>query len=319
VKTKEFFCKEKLVEKLLNVFQKLKFPEEVNMLQSMLEKDNVYTSKREIIEAIKQLNEKGYDVKKIEAKDSIKYGLVRFGHNTSEAYYRILGNLKLPLLLTSDWHTSSKGFSKIAIDEMKKDVVKHKIKDICCMGDLMQGLGVYSIEAMDVTEQSIDGQEDFLIEELKEFPSSVTFHAIMGNHEEKIKGKWMVGHDSYSVIAKSVNNFKYYGQVAKLMIENKFSTLMVHGKGGAPYAWTYMIQRIMRNLVEKPNVLLTGHLHQLGDWLTPPFTQAIACGTLQRESAWLMQAGITAQVGWIIIDDMTETEIKMRYRIPKIF
>jgi len=309
--------KKNIKEPLLVLFQESKFPKTLKELVQVLRDESYIVSERSIEAAIKQLQSDGYDIKKVQGKDD-RYCLVRTGAFENTSYYNVLGKIRLPCAFSSDWHVGSKGFSRIAFNKFQEDCEKEKIKDIVMAGDLLQGLGVYAEEAADVDDPSIDGQEDHLVSLLKEFSSSIEFHAVLGNHESKIKGKWMVGHDPLAVVSKRIPNFNYYGSIAKLQLE-RFNLLMMHGKGGVPYAVSYKIQKIQERLLEQPTILVMGHIHKLLVLPTLPNHYMIQSGTLQRENSWLIQSGVVSQIGWIILRNITKTTIEVKITTPETF
>ena len=64
------------------------------------------------------------------------------------------------------------------------------VATVMIAGDLLQGKGVYATEAADLAEPNLDYQVDTAENMLKMFPDCVKkIEVIMGNHEEKVKGK----------------------------------------------------------------------------------------------------------------------------------
>jgi UDP-2,3-diacylglucosamine pyrophosphatase LpxH len=311
--------KEHISPTLLTLMQEATFPKTLSEWKQLLLDKGFSATNGSVEDAFDELETEGYDIKKVAGKET-RFGLVRHGQFDSSAYYKVLGNVKLPCLLSTDWHVDSKSFTKIGFNKMLEDVDKYKCKDVVLMGDLLQGLGVYATEAMDVLEPSIDKQEQHLIKLLKQFPSGTNFHAIMGNHEEKIKGKWLVGHDAIKPIASQVDNFNYYGHIAKLQLEKKWNMMMIHGSGSAgSYAISYNAQKLYERLPEQPDILLMGHVHRLMVLPMPLNKYIMICGTLQRENSWLMQKGIIAQIGWIILRDFSKTGAEFVISTPEVF
>ena len=311
--------KKDIVDPLLVLMQEATFPKTITEWKQLLANQGYLATDASVEDALDKLEINGYDIKKVVGKET-RLGLVRHGQFDSEAYYKVLGNVKLPCLLSTDWHVDSKSFTKIGFNKMLQDVDKYKCKDVVLMGDLLQGLGVYATEAMDVLEPSIDKQEEHLIKLLKQFPSGTTFHAIMGNHEEKIKGKWLVGHDALRPVAQELPNFNYYGHMAKLQLEKKWNMMMIHGAGSAGgYAISYQAQRLYERLPEQPDILLMGHVHRLMVLPMPLNKYIMICGTLQRENSWLMQKGIIAQIGWIILRDFGKCGAEFVISTPEVF
>ena len=303
---------------VLNILIESVFPVSLKELQEMLKGKGVILTEHSIEQIVKELERDGYDIKHIYSGKVKKIGLVRYGSFEKDKYYKVLGEVEFPILVTSDWHIGSRGWSSIAFNYLVNDCEKFKVKTLLHTGDLLQGLGVYKIEAMDVIEPSIDVQEETAIKFLNNIPKTVRKVLIIGNHEEKLKGSWQVGHDPVKRIASEVENCEYYGHMAKLRV-HKWSILMVHGSGTPSYAWTYMMQKILRNLVERPTFLVVGHLHMLGIWSYPPNNYAIMAGTLQRESSYLLQKGIQSVIGWIIIRDYDGKRLDSIIRTPEVF
>lgn len=277
----------------------------------------------EVQYAIGLLRDQGYDVKKLTVGKELKYSLVRFGQNDMGLYYRILGEVRTPCIITTDWHVGSFGFSEIALKTMLKDVDEYGIRDVLHVGDFYQGRGVHSMELEDCKTLSVDKQEEWGVEIIRQFPSKTRFHVVIGNHEEKMKGSVQVGHDMLLATANALNpedpEFNYYGHVAKLSLNKAFTLLMIHSSGGLSYAKSYKAERIFDQLTERPHILATGHMHQLFAVGRPPNIIVCQAGTLQRENSYLLNKGATAQVGWFILHEFTDENALLAYRRPKVF
>jgi hypothetical protein len=141
----------------------------------------------------------------------------------------------------------------------------------------------------------------------------------MGGHEQKLKGQHRIGFDALSAVASQLKNVNYYEYIANLTFKNKFNALMMHGSGGPSYASSYSIERVFRELIEKPDILIMGHLHRLGVTLKPPNYLLCQVGTLQRESAYLVFKGLAAQLGWIVLKDYDFEMADYLIRRPRVF
>lgn len=309
---------ESLKLKVLEFLIKQPYPVTYN---EILEKIGIKERNYRLIETIlDELAREGYDLKIIHSTGTKKVGLVRYGSYDSNHYYRIIGEIEFPVLITGDWHICSKGFSIIAFEKLLEDCKKFKIKTLLHTGDLIQGLGVYRIEAMDVLEPSIDAQTETAASLLNKIPRYVRKILVIGNHEEKLKGSWTVGHDPIKVITANVSNCEYYGHTAKFRFKNsKYTLLLMHGSGAPSYAWSYAFQKVLRNLSERPTFLVMGHFHQLGLWAHPPNNYVVASGTLQRENSYLLNRGIQAVVGWVILKKFDGHSLEAYLRTPSIF
>jgi len=275
----------------------------------------------EVDTAVDYLYKQGYDIKKIVHGDTVLYSLIRTADISQEQYYKILGQVKLPILITGDWHLGSKQYSDLAYNQLLNDIKDFKPKSILMPGDLLQGRGVHRVEMQDLVMPNITDQIVGVISRLKKIPSSIDIHIVIGNHEEKVKGSVEIGLDPLRLIANNLDNAYYYGHVTKLEIENTdgMTINMMHGSGGVTRSISYRGDVIWDGLIEKPNILLLGHLHKLGKWAKPPYGHIIYGGTLQRENAWLLMKGWVAEVGWCIIRDLDRHKMDYIERRPKVY
>jgi len=269
--------------------------------------------------AISQLGSQGYDIKEIIRGNERRYILVRSADITTKDYYNILGKIKTPCILSSCWHIGSVGFSEQALYQMIEDVENIGIKDVVVVGDMLQGKGVHRLELSDLLVPSIDQQVQLAVDYLTDFPKGVQFHLTIGNHEQKLKGDVQVGYDALKDISCRLPNVNYYGSTAKLQVDDDYDALLMHTKGGLTYSASYRLERIWGELIERPKLLVAGHLHKLMVLSKPPNNHLVFCGTLQRESSYLLWKGITAQVGWIILNSVNNESISFEIRTPKVY
>lgn len=305
-------------EFLLPFLQSLEYPAKESILIKYLEKEcNLKTSKRVLKETIDLLIKKGYDIRRIENKKEPLYFLSRTGE-FDRPYFRIAGTIKLPFLLTGDWHVGSYGFSEIAFEKLLTDLDKYNIKTVIHTGDLVQCLRVYSKELKDLALCDTDSQVEATIDYLGEFPSKVSTHIVMGGHEETLKGQRQVGFDVLKYIANATKDFYYYGDRMTLEFKKKYSLLGIHSEGRSSLNTSSKADRMWANLDEKPNILAIGHNHRLYD-ITKENKLIVETGSLQRETNLVIQKGITSYLGWYIIEDYDDTTVKFIRRTPKVY
>lgn len=307
-------------ELILDILQRDKFPIPLSVLQYRLQvKMETKLSIPAIKDYIDILRKRGYDAKDVRVEGEPCYYLVRYGKLTTEDYYKPAGSIETPLLLTGDWHFGSKGFSALGFREMMEDIDKFKVKHIIHCGDMLQGLGVFTEEREDLSMFSIDEQVEGMVDLLKELPSRVKMHLIIGNHERKIRATYKQGFDACDAIAKEVKNINYYHYVAILKLNKRFNLLMLHGKGGSSYAASYNLERVFRNLTERPDILTMGHWHEMDLIEKPPNYKLFKVGTLQRESIYVLRMGLTAQIGWYILTNYDAESASIVSRYPRIY
>lgn len=299
---------------LLSILQKQRFSISDKLIKTNLTED---TSQRELERCINTLIEEGYDIQTIIKERTRFRQLVRYVEGPK--YYRPMGRIEFPILLTADWHIGHKGWSELAFRELVKDIKAYKIKHLIHLGDLVQGLGVHSKELQDLSMNSIDEQVEATIDYLKEIPKKTNIHLTLGGHEEALKGKQKVGFDACKYIASALPNVSYYGMRLEFLLNNNHSLVGYHSRGGLTFTSSYRLERIWGELVEKPEILAIGHHHRLFHLLKPPRHLLMEVGTLCRESSYVYWRGITAQIGWYIIEDYDPEKIKLIARRPKVY
>jgi len=300
---------------ILQELQRSDFPISLDELKHKTKEYRATTSRIRI--AIDSLRERGYDIKTLVRGRKELFSLVRLGSHDLSAYYKPLGKVTLPILLSSDWHFGSIGFSEQAFRQLVKDVREYGIKHLIHCGDLIQGRGVHKREFADLLIPKIEEQERLIADKLNELPCKI--HLTLGNHEEALLGDVRIGHNPLKYIANLCNNATYYGVAAKLKMGRAFSLLMMHSAGGFAYAYTYHLQKVWRSLIEEADILVLGHRHQLLPIPMPNHKLAIESGTLQRENSFLIWRGITPQVGWIVLEDFDGSLESMKICRPRVF
>ncbi|MBU0706739.1 metallophosphoesterase, partial [Patescibacteria group bacterium] len=273
---------------------------------------------------VKRLRGHSYDVKAIPAGGKLLYAMVRTADITSETYYKPLGNIQSTCIQSSDWHVGSKTFSKKAFELMLEDIEDNSISDLMIDGDLIQSLGVHRLELADVSIWDATEQVLELVDLLTMIPKDVNIHFVLGNHEEKLKNQIQVGYDALNDAVSKMNergfhNCNYYGSVANLTMDDDYTYLMMHTAGGVTYATSYRVERTWHNLIQRPNMYHTGHSHQLMHLSKAPHHELVISGTLQRENAWLMNKGLTSQVGWLLMRGYSPERCNIERVSPRVF
>lgn len=303
-------------ELVLSTLQKSKEPLFLEGLVLSVSQKVIGATKESVVQSINTLITEGYDIKELVRGRTKLITLVRHYEMTEDDMYRIHGQIKTPLLITSDWHVGSKGFYKIAYTKLRKDIEEYSIQDTVIAGDVLQGRGVYATELSELLIPDLTGQIDLAQDLLNELECTV--HMVQGNHEEKIQGSVHVGLDALKLVAGGCSNVTYYGHVANLMLNERYRYTMMHGSGAVTAASTHMIEKVWRELVMKPNILQMGHNHQM-DYVRKGHNRiGLNSGTLQRTNAWLIQKGNTAKIGWWILEDIDDEAIKLIDRQPKL-
>jgi len=268
---------------------------------------------------IEQLRIRGYDIGEVVNGPIIYYFLSRYANPSSKMFYRRTADMSGPIIMTGDWHYGSKGFSGQALEQMRDCAEEYGVKHICVCGDLLQGRGVHRLEGADVLIWDAQEQVRQLANILNEWDLDLTFEVITGNHEWKLKSNFSVGYDAVMDLASRVKNMRYYGSEAHLTYEGEYTYTMLHTDGGITYAPGYRPRRVYSEMVDRPNILHTGHTHQLFTYSPPPSNEIVISGTLQRENAWLKNKGITTVVGWILMEEYDAEHVRFTKFKPRVF
>lgn len=310
-----------LRETILEILKNEKYPlTEEELLTTVERETGLALSKRDLESYLDVLEDQGYDIKKITAREHDSYVLVRHAESDEDEIYRPLGQIDTPVLLTGDFHIGHKNFSRQAYEAMVQDIEEYGIEDVLAVGDIVQGLGVHRQERKDLKYTSIDKQVDVACDLLSDITKNATFHCTIGNHEEKIKGKHKVGFDPLKAISKRLDNFKYYGSVMTFDFNGSFSYTGMHTSGTPSYSISYPLQKVMRNLPDpRPDILHIGHIHRLC-WFSKPGNKLLLCsGTLQREASYIIWKGHIAELGWLILEEFDRENKLVRERTPEVY
>ena len=304
-------------ELTLTLLRKAKTPVFINDLVKDVKSKIIGVNKETIRSAVDSLIVEGYDIKEITHGKKKMFALVRYSDREEKDMYRTHGNIETPLLITSDWHVGSKGFYKIAYNKLVRDIEEYGVKSMTIAGDLIQGRGVYPTELNELLIVPLGDQISYAVDLLNELECDV--HLISGTHEEKIQGSVQVGLDPLKLVATACENVTYYGHVANLVLDKDLKYMMIHGSGAVTAASTHMIEKVWRELVNKPNVLHMGHNHQMDFVRKGQSKMGLNSGTLQRTNSWLIQKGYNAKIGWWIIQDIPDPETMVLVdRHPKL-
>jgi len=305
-------------EIVLNILQKRNLPiNEEDLLIEIRDYTGTEVTTHALTRATDELKRKGYDINEITSKNETQYTLVRTGKH-SGPIFRASGHITLPILLTGDFHMGSKAFSELAWKELLKDIKKYKIKHILILGDLLQGLKVYSKELRDLASVDIDAQVKLAEDYLKMIPKNIKMHCVMGNHEECLKGQRQVGFDALKYLASRISNLYYYGDKMDLILNRKYRLSGFHSAGGISQTTSHKAEKIWKELSDKPDILAIAHNHRLYT-IARESKLLLETGTLQRETNLVIQKGITTTVGWWVITGFSHDTVNLIKRTPLIY
>ena len=237
--------------------------------------------------------------------------------------------IQVPFAIVSDLHIGSKWFDQQALEEAFHIIENNNIKYILMPGDILQGVGVFSRESLDLSTLSIEDQIKMARDILSEYiPMHVAIHVIIGNHEEAVKSKSKFGFDPLLSLLNQLRlkrpdiNINYYGYDALLVVNNlvrdheilidphnpryisiqsPYLIYMIHGSGKGSYAISYPAQKILRSLHINADMLIVGHYHKLAHFKVNN-KEVIMSSTFQGKNHFFTGMGNDTQKGFVIVN-----------------
>jgi predicted phosphodiesterase len=194
-----------------------------------------------------------------------------------------------------------------ALDEMKKKNVQFIVHP----GDITEGMSGRDGHVYELDQIGYRAQRAKAVEILKRWEGP--FYAVSGNHDQWFMGKADMGGDIVEDICKELPNGIYLGPQEGDISINGIVIRLFHGGDGASYALSYRLQKVIESWTGgiKPNVLITGHDHK--SMYLPNYrnVQAVAGGTMQKQTSFMRGKKLIANVGfWIIKMGVADGQVK---------
>jgi predicted phosphodiesterase len=202
-------------------------------------------------------------------------------------------------LVITDTHIGSKYTIPDYITDALEKGDKENIDYIFHVGDVVEGMSNRPGHIYELTEIGYDAQKNKAIEIFKNINKPM--YVIDGNHDRwYIKGS---GALIVKDIANEIPNMTFIGHDEGSIYIDDIEVMLWHGEDGSSYAHSYRIQKLVESLQggEKPNVLLTGHVHK-SIYVYERNIQTLACGALQFQSKWMRSKRLPSHTGFWIIE-----------------
>ncbi|MEM2153909.1 MAG: metallophosphoesterase [Nitrososphaeria archaeon] len=164
-------------------------------------------------------------------------------------------------------------------------------------GDLLDGIGVYKGQEMELALVRVEEQVERAKELLSYYKKPIFF--ITGNHEYSVTER--TGIEIGNLLASKTATF--LGPHKGEIIINGIRFQLWHGSGAGSYAVSYKLQKTVEHFLpgKKPRFLFAGHWHQAAYLPLYRNVDAYLCGTFQGETILTRRLGVLPQLGgWII-------------------
>jgi UDP-2,3-diacylglucosamine pyrophosphatase LpxH len=293
--------RESIEEKFINILEKKRSVSGDELCEQLS------CSPNEIFDLITQFRKKGYEIVCDDRNIILSTDITSEG----EVIESPLEDKEIIFGVASDIHFGSKACQITALNEFAEICRKKGVKYIFSPGDLCAGYNVYPGQQFDLYALSAEEQEESVILNL---PKGFEWYVLGGNHDYSFI-KRGGGHNCLLAIEAQRPDFHYVGfDDADIPILPGVDLKMWHPAGGAPYSYSYRLQKgieqvvynelanISRDFKEKPSVrfVLAGHLHiQVQAMFGSIF--GMQCGTFEGQSNYLKRLGLHPQVGGYIV------------------
>ena len=272
------------------------------------------TSERVVLAIIRDLQEKGYNV-----RENNQYWQISKDVPHTENDYELTwdGNKIIRFGLCGDTHIGSK-WTQITLLHRFYDILEQEgIKKVFHTGDIIEG---ENMRAGHAYECYVHGADDYIDEVCNVYPErkGIITEFITGNHDHSL-----IKHAGFNIgkaIGQVRNDLRYLGAGAcRIPLTPNCILELRHPIGGGSYAKSYVIQKIINAMSggDKPNILGVGHFHH-GLYIPYRNIHAVTTSTFQAQNDWARDKGMDSELGgWIIecivSDDGSVRRFKSEY------
>lgn len=203
----------------------------------------------------------------------------------------------------SDLHAGSKYCLRAQIRDCVEHFYSRGVRQVLIPGDLLDGC--YKHGVFELSHTGLEDQTQDLFEILPAL-EGLSYHAITGNHDHTFTeltgvnvGAFITGYFK----ERGRDDIRFYGDCGAFLHIGGAVVHLWHPLGGASYAKSYKLQKQIEKYGagEKPDILLTGHLHQFAV-VEDRGVFAVLCPTFQASgSAFSKRLGGQPALGGLII------------------
>lgn len=217
--------------------------------------------------------------------------------------------------VVSDTHLGSKYEDLASLEDVYDKMEDEAVELVLHAGDVTDGDGkVYRGHLNNIR---VYGYHNLLDYSEKNYPSrdGVKTAAIAGNHDMSF---WKHGGaDILKSLCSRRGDIEYLGQETATVDLDGLQVYIVHPSGGVPYARSYRAQKTVEQMVNKPDVMISGHRH-IAMYMPYLDVHTLEAGCFQEQTPYLARKGLFPEIGgWILEykldDDGVLEEMKPRW------
>jgi len=209
---------------------------------------------------------------------------------------------KIKFGVISDTHIGSVFFHEEWLKEAFIQFKKEQCEFICHCGDVVEGMSNRPGHVYELTHVGYDQQKKYTIEILAKFNNSkIKMFFIDGNHD-----RWYIKSNGALIvkdIAKELPFAEFLGHDCADIKLNSAKLRVWHGEDGSSYATSYRLQKVIESFTggEKPDILLTGHVHKQG-YFFERHIHVLSAGAVCSQSTWMRSKRLTNHAGFHIVE-----------------
>ena len=179
------------------------------------------------------------------------------------------------------------------------------INTVLHCGDVVDGARVYHGQEYELFIHGADEQAKYVVENYPKIKGIKT-KMILGNHDESF---WKIaGVNVVKDICEKREDLQYLGDYLAYIDIGGIKIALMHGAGGASYARSYKLQKIVEQLSPeaKPHMLFLGHYHVQCHIPAYRNVESFMLGCFQAQTPFLTRLGLFPNIGGMIVEMVVE-------------
>lgn len=170
-------------------------------------------------------------------------------------------------------------------------------------GDVVDGSKVYKGQEYELFLHGADEQREYVVKHYPHY-EGITTKMLLGNHDESF---WKT--DGYNIVAAICRDprrpdLEYVGDYLAFANIDGIRIALMHGAGGAAYARSYRLQKIIEQFAsnQKPHMLFLGHYHIQCHLPQYRNVEGFMMGCFQSQTPFLTRLGLQPCIGGLIVE-----------------
>lgn len=204
--------------------------------------------------------------------------------------------------VVADTHFGSAFTDDELFPSVLEEMDKQGCESIALPGDISEGMMARPNQIYELKDLGFEKQREVSKKRMEAWKKD--WYIIDGNHDDSYNTKLGAGISMGKELANSMANVHYLGNGMGEFTINGIRITLFHGNdGGASYAISYRLQKIIESLAskKKPHILISGHDHKA--FYLPMYrnVQSIASGSFQKQTPFMALKRSAAHTGfWIL-------------------